>query len=81
LSSPASRDQRARDIRWILDERFSLSAMELWKRDDAAWWGSRGNNLTRGLYEEAMKQLRRLEAVSDAELQAELAAMHDSRLM
>ena len=73
--------QRALDIRWILDERFGLSAMKLWKRQDAAWWASRGNNLSRGLYEEAMKQMRRLEAVSDAELDAELASMRDSRLM
>ncbi len=81
MSRRSSGEQRARDIRWILDERFSLSALELWKRDDAAWWDSRGNSLSRGLYAEAMKQLRRLEAVSDAELEAELAAMHESRLM
>ena len=81
MSRRLSGNQRARDIRWILDERFSLSALELWKRDEAASWLSRRNSLSRGLYEEAMKQWRRLEAVSDAELQAELAAMRDSRLM
>jgi hypothetical protein len=78
--SPFAAEQRALGIRWILDTRFSLSAMERWKRDDAAWWASRANNRGRGTYEEAMRQLRRLEAATASEIDAEMAAMRESRL-
>jgi len=79
-AASSSCEQRALGIRWILDTRFSLSAMETWKRDDAAWWASRANNRGRGTYEEAMRQSRRLEAATDSEIDAELAAMRESRL-
>ena len=67
--------QRALDIRRILDARFSLSAMEEWKRNDAGWWSSKRNDMGRGIYGQAMRQLRRLEAATDAVLDAELAAI------
>jgi hypothetical protein len=62
-------------IRRILDVRFSLSALEEWKRNDPHWWSSARNEMGRGHYGEAMRELRRLEAATEDELQAELAAI------
>jgi hypothetical protein len=61
-------------IRRILNARFSLAALEAF-RTDALEWNSARNDMGRGLYGEAMREWRRLEAVSDAELEAELAAV------
>jgi hypothetical protein len=67
--------RRALRIRRILDGRFSLSGLEEWKRNDPEWWNSTRNAMGRGLYGEAMRELRRLEAASEDELKAELAAI------
>jgi hypothetical protein len=66
---------RALRIRRILDGRFSLSALEEWKSNDPQWWNSARNEMGRGHYGEAMRELRRLEAVTEDELEAELAAI------
>jgi hypothetical protein len=63
------------EIRRILDARFSLRALEEWKNNDPGWWNSRRNDMGRGIYGEAMRELRRLEAATDDELDAELAAI------
>ena len=63
------------EIRRILDARFSLRALEEWKKNDPGWWNSRRNDMGRGIYGEAMRELRRLEAATDDELDAELAAI------
>jgi hypothetical protein len=72
LSLTARRTLR---IRRILDGRFSLSALEEWKRNHPEWWNSTRNAMGRGLYGEAMRELRRLEAATEDELEAELAAI------
>jgi hypothetical protein len=66
---------RALDIRRILDARFSLSGLEEWKHKDPAWWSSASNDMGRGIYEQATREARRLESVSDGALDAELAAI------
>jgi hypothetical protein len=65
--------QRARDIRRILDARFSFSTFEQWQRDDPAWWHSSRNEIGRGLYGQALRELERLQSASDGTLDAELA--------
>jgi hypothetical protein len=67
--------QRGLEIRRILDARFSLGALEQWKHNDAAWWSSKRNDMGRGIYGQAMRQLQRLEAAADEVLDAELAAI------
>jgi hypothetical protein len=62
-------------IRRILDARFSLAALEASRNSDPVWWNSTRNDMGRGIYGEAMRESRRLEDVTDAELEAELAAI------
>ena len=64
--------ERQGAIRRILDARFSLAALEV-LRTDAVEWNSVRNDMGRGIYGEAMREWQRLEAVPDAELEAELA--------
>ena len=75
LSSARPVAQRGREIRRILDARYSLSFFEEFKRGDAAWWESSKNEVGRGIYGRAMRAQQRLEAASDAELDTELAAI------
>jgi hypothetical protein len=63
---------RAFFIRKILDERFSLSALQEWKTNDPQWWNSDRNEMGRGFYGEAMRERERLEAAPEGELIAEL---------
>ena len=65
--------QRALDIRRILDARFSYSVFEQWQRDDPTWWHSSRNEIGRGLYGQALRELERLQAATDRTLDAELA--------
>lgn len=76
----SSTTEREVAIRRILDARFSLSALEAFRTDPLEWNSAR-NDMGRGIYGEAMRESRRLEAVSDAELEAELAqvAFDDAR--
>ena len=74
IHSSASQHKQAA-IRRILDARFSLSDMEESKNNDPGWWNSKRNDMGRGIYGEAMRELRRLEAVTGDELSAELAAI------
>jgi hypothetical protein len=67
--------RRAQQIRRIVDARFHLDALEEWKKNDPQWWNSRTNDMGRGLYGQAMRELRRLQSVSEDELKAELAAV------
>jgi hypothetical protein len=62
-------------IRRILDARFSLTALEESRNSDPVWWNSTRNDMGRGIYGEAMRESRRLEGVTDAELEAELTAI------
>ena len=66
---------RALRIRKILDQRFSLSVLEQWRRDDPQWWNSPRNDMGRGLHGEAMRERKRLESATDEELRAEIAAI------
>lgn len=67
--------QRTREIRRILDARYSLSFFEDCKRGDPYWWNSSRNEVGRGIYGRAMREQQRLEAASDGELDAELATI------
>jgi hypothetical protein len=62
-------------IRRILDARFSLAALEVFRTSDPGWWNSTRNDMGRGIYAEALRESRRLEDVTDAEIEAELAAI------
>ena len=66
---------RALGIRRILDARFSLSTLEESKNTDSRWWNSERNDMGRGIYGEALRELRRLEDATEGELDAELAAI------
>lgn len=66
--------QRGPQIRRILEARFSLSTLEEAKSNDPEGWSSRRNDMGRGIYGQAMRELRRLEAATRGELDAELAA-------
>jgi hypothetical protein len=74
-STHASSSGRALRIRTILDARFSLSALEAWKKNDPQGWDASRNDMGRGLYGQAMREWRRLEGVSDEELRAELEGL------
>lgn len=63
-------------VRKILDVRFSLSALEQWKDGDPQWWHSSTNDMGRGLYGEALRERRRLEAATEDELVAEFAGVN-----
>jgi hypothetical protein len=69
--------ERRLAIRRILEARFSLSAFER-MRQDAAHWDSPRNDMARGLYGEAMREMQRLEAAPDQHLAAEMAAIASS---
>lgn len=74
-SSGRPLSQRVREIRRILDARYSLSFFEERKRCDPNWWNSSRNAVGRGIYGRAMREQRRLEAASDRKLDAELNAI------
>lgn len=67
-------DERRLAIRRILDARFSLSTFER-MRQDAAHWNSPRNDMARGLYGEAIREMQRLETAPDDHLAAEIAAI------
>lgn len=78
LDSPSSvpaRLLRTLFIRKILDARYSLGALQAWKDTDPQWWHSRTNDMGRGLYGEALRERRRLEAATQDELVAELVGV------
>ena len=79
VASPSSSrrpvSQRTREIRRILDARYSLSFFEDYKRGDPDWWNSSRNEVGRGIYGRALREQQRLEAASDGELDAELNAI------
>ena len=66
--------ERQLAIRRILDARFSLSTFEEMKRKDRAYWDSPRNDMARGLYRQAMREMQRLETAPDDHLDAEIAA-------
>lgn len=59
----------------IIDARFSMAALERSMNGDPVWWSSERNHIGRGIHREAVRESRRLEDATDAELQAELAAI------
>lgn len=67
--------RRARDIRRILDARFSLGALEELKDRHPDEWRLKRNDMARGFYGEALRECQRLQSATDAELHAELAAL------
>lgn len=44
------------------------------KRKDPAYWDSPRNDMARGLYGQAMREMQRLETATDNHLDAEIAA-------
>jgi hypothetical protein len=68
-------NKRSAAIRRILDARLSLGALEASRNGDPNWWNSARNDMGRGLYGQAMRESRRLEDVTDAAIEAELAAI------
>ena len=62
-------------IRRIVDARFSMAALEESRNSDPVWWNSARNDTGRDTHWEAVRESRRLEDATDAELQAELAAI------
>lgn len=68
-------DERQLAIAQILEARFSLSIFEEMKSNDTPGWNASSNDMGRGIYGQAIREMRRLEAVSDDELNAESAAI------
>jgi hypothetical protein len=62
-------------IRRIVDARFSMAALERLMNGDPVRWNSASNDMGRGMHGEAVRESRRLEDATDAELQAELATI------
>jgi hypothetical protein len=75
IEEPRTKPARALGIRRILDARFSLSALEESRNTDPRWWNSERNDMGRGIYGEALRELRRLEDATEGEVDAELAAI------
>lgn len=69
-----AKNTREAAIRRILDARFSLAALEVFRTSDPVWWNSARNDMGRGIYGEAQRESQRLEDATDAEIEAELAA-------
>jgi hypothetical protein len=69
------KNERKLAIAQILEARFSLSIFEEMKSKDTLGWNSSRNDMGRGIYGEAIREMQRLETVSDEELGAELAAI------
>ncbi len=55
--------------------RFSLAAFEASRNSDPVWWNSKRNDMGRGIYGEALRESRRLTDATEAEIEAELAAI------
>ena len=68
-------DERRLAIARILEARFSLSIFEAMRNKDRYGWNSSRNDMGRGIYGEAIREMQRLEAVTDIELDAESAAI------
>ena len=45
------------------------------QRNDPLYWGSPRNDMARGLYGQAMREMQRLETAPDDHLDAEIAAI------
>lgn len=75
IEEPRTKPARALGIRRILDARFNLSALEESRNSDPRWWNSERNDMGRGIYGQAQRELRRLEDATEVELAAELAAI------
>jgi hypothetical protein len=67
-------------IRRIVEARFSMAALEESRNSDPVWWNSARNDAGRDIHWEAVRESRRLEDATDAELQAELAAIASRRV-
>jgi hypothetical protein len=74
-TSAAAAAWRGPAILRIVDARFSVAALEQSMNSDPVWWSSARNDMGRGIHGEAVRESRRLEDATDAELQAELAAI------
>jgi len=70
-----AKDAREAAIRRILDARFSLAAFDASRNSDPVWWNSKRNDMGRGIYQEALRESRRLEDATNAEIEAELGAI------
>ena len=55
--------------------RFSLAAFEASRNTDPVWWNSKRHDMGRGIYGEALRESPRLTDATEAEIEAELAAI------
>lgn len=69
--SKLSLEARRHAIETILEARFNVSAFDELRRADPAYWASPRNDMGRGIYGEAMREKQRLQAATDAQLEAE----------
>jgi hypothetical protein len=67
--------ERDHAIAAILEARFSLSAFEKSRMEDAGYWISDRNAMARGIYAEAMREKERLAGAPDSMILAETAAI------
>jgi hypothetical protein len=66
---------RRHAIRTVLEARFSVAAFDKIRGADPTYWASPRNDMGRGIYGEAMREKRRLQAVTDGQLEAEVRAI------
>ena len=70
---------RRHAIHEILEARFSLSALEEVRRQNAPYWASARNDMARGIYGEAMRAKQSLLGASDEHIEAEILGLQLER--
>ena len=71
--------ERRHAIVTIVEERFSVSALDEVRRRNPGYWASARNDMARGIYGQAMRAKQRLLGASDAQLEAELLDIRTAR--
>jgi len=76
---PLTPAARRRAIAEVLEGRFSFSALDATRRDDATYWASPRNDMARGIYGEALREKERLDAAVDSVIVDEVRALRLAR--
>ena len=72
MSGKVTKRQRKGGIAWILEVRFNFNELDKLKRKCTLTWAKTSNAIIRGAYNEALKERKRLENLTDQGLIEEL---------